>query len=132
MFFPESQVKVWLYARPTDMRKSFDSLAALVKNRLQGDPLSGQIFLFINRRRTYLKALYFDRTGYCIWAKRLEGGQFRYDAKRGEKQLLDCTQLKLLLEGIELKNIRQYKRYRYPPHSEPDIIGDHGIGAGID
>ena len=86
MFFPESQVKVWLYACPTDMRKSFDSLSALVKHRVQEDPLSGQIFLFINRRRTYLKALYFDRTGYCIWAKRLERGQFRYDARGGEKQ----------------------------------------------
>lgn len=132
MFFPESQVKVWLYARATDMRKSFDSLSALVKHRVQEDPLSGQIFLFINRRRTYLKALYFDRTGYCIWAKRLERGLFRYDARGGEKQLLDYTQLKLLLEGIELKNIRQYKRYRYPPRSESDTIGNYGIGAGID
>ena len=132
MFFPESQVKVWLYARPTDMRKSFDSLSALVKHRLQDDPLSGQIFLFINRRRTYLKALYFDRTGYCIWAKRLERGQFRYDARGGDKQLLDYTQLKLLLEGIELRNILQYKRSRYPPHGESDTMPNHEIGAVID
>ena len=67
MFFPESQVRVWLYARPTDMRKSYDGLSALVKNQLLEDPLSGQIFIFVNRRRSHLKALYFDRTGYCIW-----------------------------------------------------------------
>jgi len=93
--------------------------------------LSGQIFLFINRRGSYLKALYFDRSGYCIWAKRLERGQFRYDVNRGEKQLLDCTQLKLLLEGIEVKNIRQYTRYRYRPQGESDTITQHGIGADI-
>jgi len=68
MFFPESEVRVWLYARPTDMRKSYDGLSALVKNQLLEDPLSGQMFIFINRRRSHLKALYFDRTGYCIWA----------------------------------------------------------------
>ena len=80
MFFPESEVRVWLYARPTDMRKSYDGLSALVKNQLLEDPLSGQMFIFINRRRSHLKALYFDRTGYCIWGKRLERGQFCYDA----------------------------------------------------
>ena len=66
MFFPESEVRVWLNARPTDMRKSYDGLSALVKNQLLEDPLSGQMFIFINRRRSHLKALYFDRTGYCI------------------------------------------------------------------
>ena len=52
MFFPESQVRVWLYARPTDMRKSFDGLSALVKNTLREDPLSGHLFVFINRKRS--------------------------------------------------------------------------------
>lgn len=129
MFFPESQIRVWLYARPTDMRKSYDGLSALVKNQLLEDPLSGQVFIFINRRRSHLKALYFDRTGYCIWGKRLEGGRFRYDALRGEKQRLDCTQLKLLLEGIELKNVHRYKRYRYRPRGEFDTMSGHGTGA---
>ncbi len=131
MFFPESQVRIWLYARPTDMRKSFDGLSALVKNKLIEDPLSGQIFIFINRRRSHLKALYFDRTGYCIWSKRLERGQFRYDVKHGEKQLLDCTQLKLLLEGIEIKNIRQHRRFQYRPQHGSGSIANYGIGADI-
>ncbi len=68
MFFPESQARIWLYARSTDMRKSFDGLSALVKQQLQEDPLSGQLFVFVNRRQTQMKVLYFDRSGYCIWS----------------------------------------------------------------
>ncbi len=113
MFFPEAHVRVWLYARPTDMRKSYDGLSALVKNTLREDPLSGHLFVFINRKRTQMKVLYFDRSGYCIWAKRLEKGRFHYRDHGGDKAALDWTQLKLLLEGIQLKDSRQYKRYRH-------------------
>ena len=111
MFFPEAQVRVWLYTRPTDMRKSFDGLSALVKNTLAEDPTSGHLFAFINRKRTYLKILYFDRSGYCIWAKRLEQGRFHYREQAGDKAVLDWTQLKLLLEGIEVKDTRRHTRY---------------------
>lgn len=112
MFFPESQVRIWLYARPTDMRKSFDGLSALVKNQLQEDPLSGQLFVFVNRRRTQMKVLYFDRSGYCIWSKRLEQGQFNYDHSESGKQRLDWTELKLLLEGIAIKKAHRYRRFK--------------------
>ena len=74
MLFPESQVRIWLYTQPADMRKSYNGLSALVKQKLQEDPLSGQLFVFINRKRTQMKVLHFDRTGYCIWGKRLEKG----------------------------------------------------------
>jgi transposase len=111
MFFPGDEVRVWLYAQPTDMRKSFDGLSAMVKNQLQEDPLSGQLFVFINRRQTQMKVLYFDRSGYCIWSKRLVQGQFNYKSSASGKQLLSLLQLKLLLEGIELINTRQYKRF---------------------
>ena len=83
----------------------------MVKHQLQEDPLSGQLFVFINRRKTQMKVLYFDRSGYCIWSKRLVQGQFNYRPNRTGKQPLDTLQLKLLLEGIEVKNSRQYKRY---------------------
>ena len=59
MLIPDSQVRIWLYGWPTDMRKSFDGLSALVRTKLAEDPLSGQLFVFINRRRTQLKVLYF-------------------------------------------------------------------------
>ena len=117
MFFPESQVKIWLYAKPCDMRKSYDGLAVLAKHHLQEDPLSGQLFVFINRRQTHIKILYFDRSGYCLWMKRLEQGRFAYNKNKGEKQRLDWTQLKLIIEGIELKNIQQKKRYQHPQPS---------------
>ena len=114
MFFPEAQVRVWLYTQPTDMRKSYDGLSALVKNTLHEDPASGHVFVFINRKRTQMKVLYFDRSGYCVWAKRLEQGRFQYRSSGAYKVALDWTQLKLILEGIELKNTRQYKRFQYP------------------
>jgi len=114
MFFPEATIKIWLFAKATDMRKSFDGLIALAKNQLKESPLSGALFVFINKRQTHIKILYFDRSGYCLRAKRLEQGRFHYNPKRGEKQALDVTKLKLLIEGIELENIRHNKRYQHP------------------
>ncbi len=114
MLFPESQLRVWLYTQPTDMRKSFDGLAALVTNALGEDPLSGQLFVFVNRRKTQMKVLYFDRSGYCVWAKRLERGRFHYRDRGAGKVRLDGTALKLLLEGIEIDALRRRRRYRRP------------------
>ena len=113
MFLPEADIRIWLCTQPTDMRKSFNGLSALVKNQLEEDPLSGQLFAFINRRKTQMKILYFDRTGYCIWAKRLEQGQFNFQSQSEGKNLLNWVQLKLLLEGIKIEKHRQYKRYHH-------------------
>ena len=74
MLLPASHLRLWLYTPPTDMRKSFDGLCALVRQKLEEDPVSGQLFVFINRRRTQMKVLYFEQGGYCIWSKRLEAG----------------------------------------------------------
>ncbi|MBI3777192.1 MAG: IS66 family insertion sequence element accessory protein TnpB [Gammaproteobacteria bacterium] len=110
MFFPEGGVRVFLYGAPADMRKSYDGLSALTKHALGEDPLSGNLFVFINRRRNQIKVLYFDRSGYCVWSKRLERGRFEAAAD-GIKQPLNLTQLQLILEGIEFKNILQNKRF---------------------
>lgn len=110
MFFPEGQVRVHVYGGPTDMRKSFDGLYALTRQELGLDPLSGRLFVFINRRATQMKVLYFDRTGFCVWSKRLEQGRFLSDWRAVSTREMDWTGLKLLLEGIEPKRIR--KRYR--------------------
>lgn len=120
MLFPEAQLRIWLYAPPCDLRKSYDGLSALVKQKLGEDPLSGQLFVFINRKRTQLKVLYFDRSGYCIWSKRLEQGQFRVPCHGGDKRALDWTRLKLILEGIEVQKVRRYKRYF---HSKTEPVG---------
>jgi len=111
MFFPEGQVRVHVYGRPADMRKSFDGLYALTRQELGQDPLSGNLFAFINRRATQIKVLYFDRTGLCVWAKRLEAGRFLSDWRKVQTREMDWTGLKLLLEGIEVK--AQKKRYKH-------------------
>ncbi len=75
MFFPEARVRVFLHGQPVDMRKSFDGLIALTRQGLGQDPLSGRVYVYVNRRGDRLKALYWDRTGFCLWAKRLERGK---------------------------------------------------------
>ena len=105
---------IWLCTTPTDMRKSFDGLSALVRNQLQLNPMSAQWFVFINKRKTQMKILYFDQDGFCIWCKRLEQGQFNYPASETGKQPLDMAQLQLLIKGIKIEQSRQYKRYSSP------------------
>lgn len=110
MFFSEGQVRIYLYGQPCDMRKSFAGLIALAENAMGYNPLSGHLFVFVNKRGNYLKALYWDRSGFCIWAKKLESGSFVSNWKMVEGKEMDYTQLKLLLEGIEKKH--QKKRFR--------------------
>lgn len=74
MFFPEGQLRVHLYGQPCDMRRSFDGLSAMVRHELRADPCDGSLYCFINRRATQMRVLYFDRSGFCVWAKRLEAG----------------------------------------------------------
>lgn len=71
MFFPEGQVRVYLYGAPCDMRRSFNGLVSLTKNAMGHDPLSGHLFVFVNRRGNILKSLYWDRSGFCIWSNQL-------------------------------------------------------------
>ncbi len=118
MFFPEGQVRVQVYGYPTDMRKSYDGLYALTRNELGQDPLSGQLFVFINRRATQMKVLYWDRTGFCVWAKRLEQGRFLSDWGKVTTREMDWTGLKLLLEGIEAKVVKK----RYKLHQSADAF----------
>jgi transposase len=112
MFFPEGQIRVHLYGQPCDMRRSFDGLSAMVRHELRGDPCDGSLYCFVNRRATQMRVLYFDRSGFCIWAKRLEAGRFISDWSQVHTREMDWTGLKLLLEGIEPG--RQRKRYRLP------------------
>jgi transposase len=112
MFFPEGQLRVYLYGQPADLRRSFDGLQALVRQGLGEDPLSGALYAFINRRGTQIRVLYFDRSGFCLWSKRLEAGRFISNWHAVRSRQMDWTGLKLLLEGIE--PARQRKRYRLP------------------
>ena len=110
MFFPEGQLRVYLYGQPADLRRSFDGLQALVRQGLCEDPLNGALYAFINRRGNQIRVLYFDRSGFCLWAKRLEAGRFISDWRTVRSRTMDWTGLKLLLEGIE--PARQRKRFK--------------------
>jgi transposase len=104
--------KIYLATSPTDMRKGFDSLAALVKDSFGEDPLSGHLFLFIGRARDRLKILYWDTDGFALWYKRLEEGTFRLPAARPDAASvqLKASELAMLLEGIDLRSIKRRKR----------------------
>jgi transposase len=98
------QVAVRAYATPADMRKSFDSLSALVTQGLGRDVLSGDLFLFVSKNRRRAKVLYWDGTGLCVFAKRLEKGRFAAPWERGDGKELQLTvsELTLLLEGSQV------------------------------
>lgn len=107
--FPPT-VRVFLCREPVDMRKSYNGLSACVEQLLCADPLSGHLFVFFNRRATMVKILVWDRTGFCIYSKRLEQGTFSCCYADGEDPI-DFARLLLILEGIELAGSRQRKRF---------------------
>ena len=108
-------VRVFIGLEPIDMRQSFDGLAARVSARLTRDPLDGHLYCFVNRTRTLMKVLFFDRSGYCILYKRLEQGSFALPkvAAQGGVELTPA-ELGLILEGIDLNGATRRKRYRHP------------------
>ena len=112
MLTPGPNTRIFVALEPVDMRGSFDALAGHVR-RLHGDPLDGHLYLFVNRRRRLLKALWFDRTGWAIFAKRLERGTFELPkASAGTRKVaVDPAQLAMILEGIDLRARRRI-RYR--------------------
>ena len=93
--------RILAYRAPVDMRKSFDGLLGLVRNVLAEDPLSDTLFVFFNRRGNYLKGVYWDRTGFCLFAKRLERGCYTLPGDDPTREL-DARSFALLLDGIML------------------------------
>jgi transposase len=116
MFFPEGRIRVFLYGQPADMRKSFDGLQALTRHAMGQDPCDGSLYVFINRRGAQIRVLYFDRSGFCVWGKRLECGKFISDWRAMRTREMNWTELKLLLEGIEPGRVR--KRFSYVNSSQ--------------
>ena len=105
--------KVAIYVRPgkTDMRKQINGLSVIVQDELKLDPFSGALFLFCNKRRHLLKILYWDRTGYCMWLKRLEKARFPWPMDRTEVQEIDLSQLRQLLSGINFWEAHEEVKY---------------------
>lgn len=112
MFPSLENTKIFLCREPIDMRKSYDTLSSLVSSRLEEDPLSGSLFVFLNRPRDRIKVLYFERGGYCIWMKRLEAGSFPLPQGEGRKQNIDSGTLAMLLEGLKIVKMKRFSPNR--------------------
>lgn len=108
--------RIFLATAPTDLRKSYDGLSTLVESAFCVDPTCGDLFVFLNRRKTQVRILYWDRDGFCIFMKRLERGTFRQVAENGGRVRveIDAGDLALLLEGIDASGAKRSKRYRKP------------------
>ena len=95
--------KIFLCKEPVSMRRSFEGLGTIIEQLFPGELLSGSLFVFLNRQRNCLKALFWNRDGFAIWYKRLEKGSFN---RNGQNQSLDRREFLMLLEGIVPKKIR--------------------------
>ncbi|HPM10917.1 MAG TPA: IS66 family insertion sequence element accessory protein TnpB [Paludibacter sp.] len=107
--------KVFIYAMPTDMRKGFDSLSGLVSNEMQLDPLSGYLFVFMNKHRNLIKILRWDLDGFSLFYKRLEKGTYRRPTARATapNSELSKEELFMILHGIDFEKTKKRKRYFY-------------------
>lgn len=105
--------RYFLYRRQADMRKGHDGLSGLVRNELGKDPLSGDIFIFFNRRRNQVKLLHWEQDGFSIYHKRLERGTYELPtrATTGQGVELPAQELTLILEGISLSSVHKRKRF---------------------
>jgi transposase len=116
MHLPAS-VRVYLCLTACDMRKSFDSLHALVREHLELDVFAGHLFVFTSRRRDRVKILYWDRDGFALWSKRLEKGSYAVPLGDGaveRRREITAQELGALLSGIDFTQAVRGKRYRRP------------------
>nr|WP_255216372.1 IS66 family insertion sequence element accessory protein TnpB [Pseudenhygromyxa sp. WMMC2535] len=108
-------VRIFVALEPVDLRKGFDGLANVARTVLAENPLSGHLFVFLNRRGNRAKILFWDRSGWCIYYKRLERGRFRLRRRSelGEGKVeLEAAELLLILEGIDLEGARRQPRWQ--------------------
>jgi transposase len=131
-----ANVRVFLCTQPTDMRKQFDGLHALVTPVFGEDVFGGHLFLFFNRRRDRIKVLYWDQDGLALWCKRLEAGRYELPAAKGDARGIevDATTLSLILGGVDLASVRRRKRYSRRPDaasSRPTPDASEEVGASL-
>ncbi len=112
-------IRIFVHVEPTDMRKQYNGLNAIVTHSLKQDIMTGDYFVFFNRLKQRCKILYWDRDGLVIWAKRLERGRFQIPTGReGELTVqVDGTTLVMILGGVDLKSVQRRKRYQVPSTS---------------
>ncbi len=121
MLLPRA-VKVYVATAPCNLRKSFDGLSNEVREVLLKDPLSGHLFVFLNRRRTQVMLLLWTRGGFTILHQRLERGTFSFVARvtdGAQSVEIDVHELSMLLEGIDMTRARVSRRWDPPAHARP-------------
>jgi len=111
---PTGAVKVMVATKPVDFRKGAEGLAALVKEQMHTDPFSGVIYVFRAKRADRIKLIFWDGTGLVLYAKRLEGGAFRWPTVQDGVVRLTSAQLGALLEGLDWRRVHQVRRTRTP------------------
>ena len=121
-------VRIYVAAEPVDLRRGFDGLAAAARQLIGADPMSGHVFVFLNRRRNRIKLLVWDRTGFLQVYKRLERGTFTLstEPRIGQRHVeMDAGELGLMLEGLDLRGARRRKRW----YRRPNAAAVAGEGA---
>ena len=116
-----ASVQIFFCLVPVDMRRSFDSLAEMVREQLGGDPRSGHLFVFRNKHEDCIKLLYWDRDGYAIWYKRLEKGTFSLPKGVARGFEMEAANFAMLLNGMDIQNMRKQKRYMTASNREARV-----------
>jgi len=111
MFSLNAHQSYYIYSAPTDMRKGFNGLSGLVRNKLGKNPLSGAVFIFVNRRRDRMKILVWESSGFVLYYKLLESGTFELPKIQGDSAAISWHQLVLILEGVVLESVKKRKRF---------------------
>lgn len=116
MYNFSSQHHYFWYSEVTDMRKSFNGLCGLVTNEMKQNPIDGSVFIFVNKRSDKMKLLVWDRNGFIIFYKGLQGGTFDWPIldKETNSYLIKWEELLLILEGIKLNSVKRKKRFSFP------------------
>jgi transposase len=99
-------LKIWLYSKNIDMRKSIDGLSIIIAEDLQKNPCGPEVFVFYNKKLDKLKVLYWDKNGFCLWYKRLEKGKFMLPRIVEDSYALTSEQLRWLLDGLVIEELR--------------------------
>jgi len=106
-----SKVRIYVKPGPTDFRKQINGLSIIVQEEMALDPLNGNLYIFCNKARNRLKILYWDKTGFCMWLKRLEKAKFPWPRNLEETLEIDNTKMQMLLSGIDFWNAHKELKY---------------------
>jgi transposase len=119
MLFVTGNLKIYFCSRPTDLRMTFNGLSGQVRSFMGSDPLSGNLFVFRNRRGDRLKILAWDRGGFVLWYKLLAKGTFKFPPRITTQSVeIDYHTLLMIVDGVDLRSVRRQKRYKLPAPRE--------------